>query len=143
MGVYFKDKDSLAKSILRVYSATGETFVILLDEYDSLVRMEIPKNLFDEYLMFLNGLFKSNTLRPVISLAYITGILPVVRDKVQSKLNNFNEYTILDAKELAEFVGVTDEEVIALCNQYDISHTECKNWYQGYRQYEFEQVDTQ
>ena len=138
VNIDFSDCESIADCMLEVYSATGETFVILLDEYDSLVRMEIPKNLFDEYLMFLNGLFKSNTLRPVISLAYITGILPVVRDKVQSKLNNFNEYTILDAKELAEFVGVTDEEVIALCNQYDISHTECKNWYQGYRQYEFE-----
>ena len=134
----FSDCESIADCMLEVYSAIGETFVILLDEYDSLVRMEIQKTLFDEYLMFLNGLFKSNTLRPVISLAYITGILPVVRDKVQSKLNNFNEYTILDAKELAEFVGVTDEEVIDLCNQYDISHTECKNWYQGYRQYQFE-----
>ena len=138
VNIDFSDCESIADCMLEVYSATGETFVILLDEYDSLVRMEIPKNLFDEYLMFLNGLFKSNTLRPVISLAYITGILPVVRDKVQSKLNNFNEYTILDAKELAEFVGVTDEEVVVLCNQYDISHTECKNWYQGYRQYQFE-----
>ena len=138
VNIDFSDCESIADCMLEVYSATGETFVIILDEYDSLVRMNIDKQLFADYLLFLNGLFKSNTLRPVISLAYITGILPVVRDKVQSKLNNFNEYTILDAKELAEFVGVTDEEVIALCNQYDISHTECKNWYQGYRQYEFE-----
>ncbi len=136
--IKFDAKDTIAKCMLRVYSATGETFVIILDEYDSLVRMEIQKSLFDEYLMFLNGLFKSDTLRPAISLAYITGILPVVRDKVQSKLNNFKEYTILDSKELSEFVGFTDEEVVKLCEKYQISHTECKNWYQGYKLDEFD-----
>ena len=136
--IKFDAKDTIAKCMLRVYSAIGETFVIILDEYDSLVRMEIQKSLFDEYLMFLNGLFKSDTLRPAISLAYITGILPVVRDKVQSKLNNFKEYTILDSKELSEFVGFTDEEVVNLCEKYQISHTECKNWYQGYKLDEFE-----
>ena len=138
VGVDFSDCESIADCMMAVYVATGETFVMLLDEYDSLVRMNITKELFDEYLQFLNGLFKNDTLRPAISLAYITGILPVIRDKVQSKLNNFEEYTILDAMELAEFVGFTDEEVTALCDKYQINHTECKNWYQGYHQYNFE-----
>ena len=95
--VSFRDDDSLARCILRTYSATGETFIIIMDEYDVLVREQADEELFKEYLSFLNGLFKSDTLRPAISLAYLTGILPVVRDKIQSKLNNFREYTILDA----------------------------------------------
>ncbi|MCR4720737.1 MAG: AAA family ATPase [Lachnospiraceae bacterium] len=95
------EDDSLGQSILRVYSATGETFVIIMDEYDVLVRENVSETLFAEYLSFLNGLFKSDTLRPAISLAYLTGIFPIVRDKIQSKLNNFYEYTILDAEELA------------------------------------------
>ncbi|MBQ3657360.1 MAG: AAA family ATPase [Bacteroidales bacterium] len=136
--IRFRKNETLANCILQVYTKTGETFVIILDEYDSLVRMNIPKKLFDEYLMFLNGLFKNDTLRLAISLAYITGILPVVRDKVQSKLNNFKEYTILEARELAEFIGFTDEEVSELCDEYQLNHTECKNWYQGYHQYNFE-----
>ncbi len=136
--VDFSSAESIADCMLRVYAATNETFVIILDEYDSLVRMNVSKNLFDKYLMFLNGLFKSDTVRSAISLAYITGILPVVRDKVQSKLNNFKEYTILEARELAEFIGFTDEEVSALCEKYQINHTECKNWYQGYHQYNYE-----
>ena len=136
--VDFSDCESIADCMMEVFAATGETFVIILDEYDSLVRMKIPQELFDEYLMFLNGLFKSDTLRSAISLAYITGILPVVRDKVQSKLNNFKEYTILDSKELSEFVGFTDEEVAVLCEKYQINHTECKNWYQGYKLDEFD-----
>ena len=136
--IEFADNATIANCILNVYAETEETFVIILDEYDSLVRMNVSKKLFDEYLMFLNGLFKSDTLKDAISLAYITGILPVVRDKVQSKLYNFREYTIIDSKELTEFVGFTDEEVASLCEKYNINHSECKNWYQGYSQNGFE-----
>ncbi len=136
--VKISEEDSLAKCIMRIYSATGEQFVLLIDEYDVLIREEVGEDLFSEYLSFLNGLFKSDTLRPAIALAYLTGIMPIVRDKVQSKLNNFEEYTILDAAELAEFVGFTDEEVQQLCKDYGVSYTECRHWYDGYRQRGYE-----
>ncbi|MBQ9063323.1 MAG: AAA family ATPase [Eubacterium sp.] len=136
--VAFRDTDSLARCILRVYAATQETFVILLDEYDVMVREQVSDQLFQEYLSFLNGLFKSDTLRPAISLAYLTGILPIVRDKVQSKLNNFEEYTILDADCFAEYVGFTGEEVEQLCGEYNVSYDECRQWYDGYRQHGYE-----
>ena len=136
--VNLRESDSLARCILKVYNATGETFILLIDEYDVLVRERVSQQLFDDYLSFLNGLFKSNTLRPAISLAYLTGILPVVRDKIQSKLNNFREYTILDAMELAEFIGFTGEEVEALCAEQGIDYQECRRWYDGYRQHGWE-----
>ena len=137
-GVDFSDDDSLAECILKVYSATAETFIILIDEYDVLVREQVPQALFDEFISFLNGLFKSATLRPAISLAYLTGILPVVRDKVQSKLNNFEEYTILDAKELTEYVGFIPSEVKALCKEWGMDYEECRRWYDGYFQNGYE-----
>jgi len=136
--VNLKEDDSLADSMLKVYSKTGQTFIILMDEYDVLVREQVSKELFDEYLSFLNGLFKSDTVKPAITLAYLTGILPVVRDKIQSKLNNFREYTILDAGELAEFVGFTSDEVKELCRQYGMDYEECRRWYDGYSQYGLE-----
>ena len=129
--VTLEEDDSLAQSILRVYEKTGGTFIILMDEYDVLVREQVPQELFDAYLGFLNGLFKSATVRPAIALAYLTGILPVVRDKIQSKLNNFKEYTILDAGVLSEFVGFTGDEVRALCETYQIDFDECRRWYDG------------
>ena len=128
------EEDSLANAILKVYATTNETFIILIDEYDVLIREEVNEKLFNEYLSFLNGLFKSNTLRPAITLAYLTGILPIVRDKVQSKLNNFDEYTFLDADVLAEYVGFTSEEVRDLCERYSMDFSECKRWYDGYVQ---------
>ena len=129
---------TLAESILEVYSQTGETFIVIIDEYDVLVREQADPELFAKYLSFLNGLFKSDTLRPAISLAYLTGILPIVRDKIQSKLNNFREYTILDAMELTEYIGFTSDEVKNLCNEYGMDFEECKNWYDGYTQNGYE-----
>ena len=136
--IKFRNNETLANCMLEVYAATGETFVIILDEYDCLVRNNFGTNLFADYLEFLNGLFKSNTLRPAISLAYITGILPVVRDRVQSKLNNFEEYTILNAYELAEFVGFTEQEVKPLCKKYKVDFAKCKKEYDGYAQNGYE-----
>lgn len=90
------------------------------------------------YDRYLNALFKSNTLRPAISLAYITGILPIVCDRVQSKLNNFREYTMLDAKNLAEYVGFTSGEVEEICREHGMDYKEVQSWYDGYRQHGFE-----
>ena len=136
--VAIMDKYSLGESIMEIYSSSGQTFVIIIDEYDVLVREKVEEKLFSEYLSFLNGLFKSATLRPAISLAYLTGILPIIRDKVQSKLNNFREYTILNSGELAEYIGFTSEEVRKLCDKYDMDYRECANWYDGYSQRDIE-----
>lgn len=136
--VVLSDDDTLGESILKIYAATGQTFIIIIDEYDVLVREEADEELFSRYLSLLNGLFKSDTLRPAISLAYLTGILPVIRDRIQSKLNNFEEYTILNAYELAEFIGLTSDEVEALCAEYDMDYDECRNWYNGYRQHGYD-----
>ena len=136
--VTIKEEDSLAEAILNIHALRNETFVIILDEYDVLVREKVSKTLFNTYLGFLNGLFKSATLRPAISLAYLTGILPIARDKVQSKLNNFAEYTIIDADGLSEYVGFTDDEVRALCEGHGIDYKQCRLWYDGYKQHGYE-----
>ena len=130
--------NTLAEAILEVYRNKLGSFIVIIDEYDVLIREQVERELLDSFLGFLNGLFKSDTLRPAISLAYLTGILPIVRDKVQSKLNNFEEYTILDAAEFTEFVGFTSKEVMDLCNEQGISFEECRNWYDGYSQNGYE-----
>lgn len=130
--VKLHDEDTLPTAIMRVYAKTGETFVIIIDEYDVLVREQVESELFNEYLEFLNGLFKNADLSPAISLSYLTGILPIVRDKIQSKLNLFTEYSMTDAGRFAEFVGFTAKETQDLCEQYAMDYEECKRWYDGY-----------
>ena len=131
--VEFSEKDSVAKMIQRVYSETNTQFIIIIDEYDVLVREQIPEDIFKGYLELLNSLFKNNELSPAIALAYLTGILPIVRDKVQSKLNVFEESTMLSPFGMEEFFGFTKKEVQSLCNEYDMDFAECEEWYNGYR----------
>ncbi len=123
----------IADAIMKVYSKTGEKFVIIIDEYDVLVRERVSADVFDNYLRFLNGLFKNADIRPAIALAYITGILPIVKDKVQSKLNEFIEYSMVDAQQFAGMIGFTHEEVDALCRAYGIDKEEIARWYDGYK----------
>ena len=129
----FCSGETLDQCILKVYAEIGEKFVIIIDEYDVLIREQVPQSLFDSYLSFLNGLFKDTAIRPAIALAYITGIIPIVRDKVQSKLNEFTEYTMLNSGRMSGHVGFTREEVEALCEQYGMDKEECARWYDGYR----------
>ncbi len=125
--------DSLSNAILKAWGATGESFIILMDEYDVLVREKVSKQLFESYLNFLSSLFKNSTLKPAIALAYLTGILPIVRDKIQSKMNEFDEYSMLNARQLSEFTGFTEDEVKSLCDEYDMDYDECRRWYDGYK----------
>ena len=126
-------KDTLAEAMLKVFAKTGEQFVIIMDEYDVLIREEESDEVFLPYLEFMNGLFKNRVLKPAIAMAYLTGILPIVRDKVESKLNEFIEITILNVKMFAEFTGFTKDEVRSLCDKYAMDYNECLRWYDGYR----------
>ena len=131
--VEFSEKNSVADLIMKAYKKTGTQFIIIIDEYDVLVRERIPEDIFKSYLDLLNSLFKNNELSPAIALAYLTGILPIVRDKVQSKLNVFKESTMLEPFGMEEFFGFTKAEVKALCREYKMKFKECEEWYDGYK----------
>ena len=130
--IRFSDFDTLDRAIAKVYSKMGEQFVIIIDEYDVLVRERVPEALFQSYLRFLNALFKNADLAPAIALAYLTGILPIVRDRVQSKLNLFEEYTMVSSGRLSSYFGFTSDEVKGLCAKYGLDYDECCRWYDGY-----------
>ncbi len=66
------------------------------------------------------------------SLAYLTGILPIRKVRTQSALNNFTEFTMLDARIFAEYIGFTEEEVRELCAKHGRDFEEVKRWYDGY-----------
>ena len=127
----FPDTCNIAQAIRTVYEEKKEQFVIILDEYDVIIR-EKNKEEIGSYLSFLNGLFKGASITSAIALAYITGILPIVRDVVQSKLNNFTEYTMIEAYSLSPFIGFTKDEVRALSERNGMDMTELERWYDGY-----------
>ena len=77
-------------------------------------------------------MFKGMEPTKYIQLAYLTGILPIKKEKTQSALNNFDEYTMINPKIFAKYIGFTEEEVSDLCRQYGCDFSEVKRWYDGY-----------
>jgi hypothetical protein len=63
----------------------------------------------------------------------MTGILPVKKYGTHSALNIFDEYSMTDPRQLAKFIGFTEDEVKALCDEYQMDFQEAKCWYDGYR----------
>ena len=123
----------LATALTELYYRTGRQFVIIFDEWDYPIR-EFDEDSLDrkDYLEWLRSLFKNSDAKEYVRLAYLTGIMPIVRTKGQSAVNNFMEYTMTTPMDLAQDIGFTEGEVHALCEQYDVSFEEMKEWYNGY-----------
>ena len=130
----FNERDRISYVLIKIYEKTGIPFVIIIDEWDVLIRDESAnKKVQDEYIRFLRGMFKGTEPTKYIQLAYLTGILPIKKEKTQSALNNFREYSMLNAGCLASYIGFTEDEVKALCETYKKDFTEVKRWYDGYQ----------
>lgn len=125
--------ESLPDALSKINAKTGKQFIIIIDEWDVLIRDEAAQlDVQEEYINFLRGLFKGSEPMKYIGLAYITGILPIKKLKTQSALNNFDEYTMLDAGEIAKYIGFTQDEVKKLCVKYETDFEKVRHWYDGY-----------
>ena len=115
------DIDNPFASILgQVYQKSGTAFVIIIDEWDCVIRNFPDKpDLVHEYLLFLHSLFKSKESKEFLALGYITGILPVKKIEDESALNNFREYTMIDSKEFTPYFEFTEKETEELCRKYN------------------------
>ncbi len=110
---------SLPDSLSRIKDKTGQKFIIIIDEWDVLIRDEATNYYIqNEYINFLRGMFKGTEPTKYIQLAYLTGILPIKR-KTQSAVNNLEEFTMLHSYELAPYIGFTENEVFMLCEKYE------------------------
>ena len=124
---------TLPDALSRVKECTGQKFVVIIDEWDVIIRDgAIIENVQDEYLNFLRGMFKGVEPTKYIQLAYLTGILPIKKERAQSAVNNLDEFTMLQADELAPYIGFTENEVKGLCEKYNRDFDKVKKWYDGY-----------
>ncbi|MDY4771183.1 MAG: AAA family ATPase [Lachnospiraceae bacterium] len=120
-------------ALSQIYTKTGNRFIVIIDEWDVLIRDEAANQAVQEdYINFLRGMLKGSEPSKFIHFAYLTGILPIKKVKTQSALNNFDEYTMLDAGELASYIGFTEKEVKELSERYGRDFREVKRWYDGY-----------
>lgn len=125
--------EDLVETLIHVSKATGEKFIMIIDEWDALFReAKDDAGLQKEYIDFLRSLFKSNWTDMIFAGAYMTGILPIKKYGTQSAMTDFREYSMLMPGKLAKYVGFTESEVKELCRQYGMDFESMKRWYDGY-----------
>ena len=107
--VLLSEVETLPDGLSRIKNRTGRKFIIIIDEWDVLIRDEAAnKQVQDAYINFLRGMFKGTEPTKYIQLAYLTGILPVKKEISQSALNNFKLYSMVSAGPLASYIGFTE-----------------------------------
>lgn len=127
---YF-DSEDLIQSMQDVYDETGRPFVMIIDEWDCVLReYKQDQEAQKYYLDFLRDLLKD---KGNIHLVYMTGILPIKKYGTHSALNMFDEFSMIHAGPLSSFFGFTEAEVKELCEKYGMEFEEERSWYDGYR----------
>lgn len=129
--IRYYDSENLIRTLSDIYNAVDIPFIFIIDEWDCIFReKKTDKEAQKIYLDFLRNLLKD---KQYVALAYMTGILPIKKYGTHSALNMFDEFSMTNPKQLAEFVGFTESEVKELCCQYGMDFEETKRWYDGYR----------
>lgn len=129
----YVDCDNLVFAMQDIFSYTGQSFIVLIDEWECLFReYKQDEEAQRKYLDFLRVWLKD---KGYIALAYMTGILPIKKYGTHSALNMFMEYSMTDPGNMAEYFGFTEKEVENLCIEYGMNIEETKAWYNGYGLY--------
>ena len=120
--VRFRDENNLIQVMEDIFSRTQRLFVILIDEWDCLLReYQQDQDAQKKYPDFLCMWLKDQNY---VGLAYMTGILPIKKYGSHSALNMFTEYSMTNPREMAELFGLTENEVRALREKYGRSFEE-------------------
>ncbi len=127
-------EEVLTRALFQISQKTGTRFFTIIDEWDALFReAKDDVDLHKEYVQFLRSLFKAGPATDsTIAGAYMTGILPIKKYGTESALTDFREYTMVRPLKLAEFVGLTEAEVRALCEDSQMDFEAMEQWYDGY-----------
>lgn len=135
--VFFRGNSSLSEDLKRVYMHTHRKFIFVLDEWDAVFHIPFFNDSDRQsYLRFLKNLLKG---KAYVSLAYMTGILPIQKYSSGSELNMFLEYTMATEEKFSRYFGFTEQEVDMLFSRYQkteaapkFSREDLRKWYDGY-----------
>ena len=112
----------------------NEKVIILIDEYDVPLENAFFEGFYNEMISFIRSLFESALkTNPSIEFSVITGCLRISKESIFTGLNNLKIISILDDR-YAEHFGFTDEEVVKICDDYNMQHKyeTIKQWFNGY-----------
>lgn len=135
--VAFRKQGGISEDLKRIYAHTHKKFLFVLDEWDAIFHMPfIREEDRHSYLRFLKSLLKG---KAYVSLAYMTGILPIAKYSSGSELNMFLEYTMASEERFGDCFGFTEAEVDMLYQRYQqicpnrqVTREGLREWYDGY-----------
>lgn len=128
------DQKKLTRCMTDYVRLSGKMFVFIIDEWDAIIREAKNDNETQgAYLDLLREWFKNgNFTSDAVAAAYMTGILPIKKDKGQSAVSDFKEFTIIKPAMFAKYTGFTETEVREICQKNNMDFEEAKRWYDGY-----------
>ncbi|MCI6732426.1 MAG: AAA family ATPase, partial [Lachnospiraceae bacterium] len=129
--VDYLDETDLVGVLQDIYAECRIRFIFIIDEWDCIFREN--KDGSEAHKMYLDLLRNLLKDKSYVALTYMTGILPIKKYGTHSALNMFDEFSMTNPKQLAEFVGFTESEVKELCDRYGMDFEETRRWYDGYR----------
>ncbi|MCD8294350.1 MAG: AAA family ATPase [Clostridia bacterium] len=123
-------RSSLKDMFYQISEQTKQGIVFIIDEWDCIFRAPKPYMERIQYLRYLTVLLKN---KPYVSLAYMTGVLPLVFYEVEgSGPNMFHQYDMFFPYPTEKYFGFTTEEVQTLCERYGKSFEDIRRLYEGY-----------
>lgn len=132
--VRYVEGSNLAEVLSTIVSYNSEKFIMIIDEWDAILReCKEGDSVMEQFLNLFRGLFKTSNSKATFAGVYMTGILPIKKYKTQSALNNFVEYSMLQPGPMAESFGFTQGEVSKLCAKYNMDFDIVEEWYDGYQ----------
>lgn len=139
--ITFRENNSVREDLMQVFVEKGSRFIFVFDEWDAVFNMPfVTEEDKKSYLLFLKGLLKD---KPYVSLAYMTGILPIAKYSSGSELNMFIEYSMASEPKFGDDFGFSETEVDTLYEKYcckceksqektAVTRNGLRYWYDGY-----------
>lgn len=125
--------DFLSSALKKIHEHADEKFVIIIDEWDYILNNFSEKQeVINDFSLFMTSMFKGIQTMNYISLAYLTGVLPM---KCYSSLylcNEFIEFSIETPHPFNKCFGFTEDEVKRLCINGNPDFKTINKWYDGY-----------
>ena len=138
--VPFEENDTLPGLLLSVVGHTRKQFIMIVDEWDAILREMDDETVIRQYVDWLRSMFKTSFTDRIFAGVYMTGILPIKQYNTESALNNFEEFSMINPGPLAGFFGFTKEEVRELCRKFKMDPNEIRAWYDGYEMGDVKEV---
>lgn len=136
--VHVNPSDAVWDILNKIYAADHTArFIFILDEWDYIFHRDfVTAEEKEDFIDFLSNLLKD---QPYVSLAYMTGILPIAKYSSGSGLNMFAEYTMASEKMYSDYFGFTESEVDDLYARFlkkqsapQVTREGLRIWYDGY-----------